>query len=318
MIHGDPDPDRDPDRDIYAHNLPRDRDLGIADMFERLRPGFFWARSWADWSGDRRGVTAISVDGCRAGWVAALAREDIADGRVRTELRLIGHEDGGFESLVAEYGQLKARPCIAVDVPIGLPMTAGLRVCDRQAQAKIARRWMCVFPVPDRELFGRSFEEAREIVQARRLNDPDGDHHRLTHELSGRRINLAIPADSLLLQKACGKVPHTGGQKIKEGDEYYAAITRWLEADAPLDPPTVASPTGIEVYPPSAVLDGISAEMQASGVDMGAVEEPLPEEPITGEPVLEGAVQASPTAGVDRETMETMVQANRDDGNRAG
>ena len=66
------------------------------------------------------------------------------------------------------------------------------------------------------------------------------------------------------------------------------------------------------------VLDGISAEMQASGVDMGAVEEPLPEEPITGEPVLEGAVQASPTAGVDRETMEAMVQANRDDGNRAG
>jgi small subunit ribosomal protein S2 len=71
----------------------------------------------------------------------------------------------------------------------------------------------------------------------------------------------------------------------------------------------------------SAVLDGISVEMQASGVDMGAVEEPLPEEPtepITGEPVLEGAAQASPTAGVDRESMETMVQANRDDGNRAG
>ncbi|HVK18799.1 MAG TPA: DUF1549 and DUF1553 domain-containing protein [Fimbriiglobus sp.] len=86
--------------------------------------------------------------------------------------------------------------------------------------------------------------------------DPDGDHHRLTHEFNGRRVNLAIPADSLLLEKACGKVPHTGGQKIKEGDEYYAAITRWLEADAPADPATVAAPTAIEVYPPSAVLDG--------------------------------------------------------------
>jgi hypothetical protein len=86
--------------------------------------------------------------------------------------------------------------------------------------------------------------------------DPDGDHHRLTREFNGRRVNLAIPQDSLLLQKACGKVPHTGGQRIKEGDEYHAAIVRWLEAAAPLDPPTVAAPTAIEVYPPSAVLDG--------------------------------------------------------------
>jgi hypothetical protein len=86
--------------------------------------------------------------------------------------------------------------------------------------------------------------------------DPDGDHHRLTREFNGRRVNLAIPQDSLLLEKACGKVPHTGGQRIKEGDEYYNAIVRWLEADAPLDPPDVPTPTAIEVYPPSAVLDG--------------------------------------------------------------
>ena len=86
--------------------------------------------------------------------------------------------------------------------------------------------------------------------------DPEGDHFRLTRELSGRRVNLALPAESLLLEKATGKVPHTGGAKLKEGDEYYQAITRWLEADSPLDKPDVAMPTGIEVYPPSAVLDG--------------------------------------------------------------
>jgi hypothetical protein len=86
--------------------------------------------------------------------------------------------------------------------------------------------------------------------------DPDGDHHRLTRELNGRRVNLSIPQDSLLLDKACGKVPHTGGQRIKEGDEYYQTLVRWLDAGAPLDPPTVPTPVGIEVYPPSAVLDG--------------------------------------------------------------
>jgi hypothetical protein len=86
--------------------------------------------------------------------------------------------------------------------------------------------------------------------------DPDGDHYRLTREFNGRRVNLAIPQDSLLIDKSCGKVPHTGGQRIKEGDEYYQALLRWLEADAPLDPPTIATPVSMEVYPPSAVLDG--------------------------------------------------------------
>lgn len=86
--------------------------------------------------------------------------------------------------------------------------------------------------------------------------DPEGDHYRLTRELNGRRINLAMPAESLLVEKAMGKVPHTGGAKIKEGDEYYQSLIRWLEADAPLDPPTVALPVSMEVFPPSAVLDG--------------------------------------------------------------
>ena len=72
--------------------------------------------------------------------------------------------------------------------------------------------------------------------------DPDGDHYRLTREMNGRRINLALPHEALLLEKATGKVPHTGGQRIKEGDEYYQTLIRWLEADAPLDPPTVATP----------------------------------------------------------------------------
>jgi hypothetical protein len=86
--------------------------------------------------------------------------------------------------------------------------------------------------------------------------DPDGDHYRLTRELNGRRVNLALPAESLLVEKAMGTVPHTGGAKIKKDDEYYNAMVRWLDADAPLDPPTVALPVSMEVYPPSAVLDG--------------------------------------------------------------
>ncbi|MGL4549733.1 MAG: DUF1549 domain-containing protein, partial [Gemmataceae bacterium] len=86
--------------------------------------------------------------------------------------------------------------------------------------------------------------------------DPEGDHHRLTREAPGRRINLALPEESLLVEKACGKVPHTGGQKIKEKEYLYNDLVRWMEAKAPLDAPTVPTPTALEIFPPNAVLDG--------------------------------------------------------------
>lgn len=92
--------------------------------------------------------------------------------------------------------------------------------------------------------------------------DADGDHYRLTREINGRRINLALPAESLLLEKAAGKVPHTGGQRIKEGDEYWNTFIRWLDAGTPQDPPTVAKPIGVELYPKRAILDGKGATQQ--------------------------------------------------------
>src|SRR5205807_3822328 len=70
--------------------------------------------------------------------------------------------------------------------------------------------------------------------------DPDGDHFRLTREMNGRRINLALPQESLLIEKATGKVPHTGGERFKEGTEPYQTLIRWLDAGAPNDPPAVA------------------------------------------------------------------------------
>jgi len=86
--------------------------------------------------------------------------------------------------------------------------------------------------------------------------DAEGDHHRLTRELPGRRINLALPHDSLLLEKSAGKVPHTGGKRMEVGDDYYNALIRWLEADAPNDPPNLPVPVSLAVFPPGGVLDG--------------------------------------------------------------
>lgn len=92
--------------------------------------------------------------------------------------------------------------------------------------------------------------------------DPDGDYERLTREISTRRINLAIPEDSLMIQKGLGAVPHTGGTRFKKGDALYETLMRWLEAGAPEDPPTVAHADSLEILPKQMVLEGEGSRQQ--------------------------------------------------------
>ena len=92
--------------------------------------------------------------------------------------------------------------------------------------------------------------------------DPAGDHHRITHEIGFRRINLALPRESLLMQKAAGQVPHTGGKRFDESSPYYQTILRWLEAGVPNDPAEIATVDALEVFPPKAVLEGEGATQQ--------------------------------------------------------
>jgi len=92
--------------------------------------------------------------------------------------------------------------------------------------------------------------------------DPEGDHYRLTRELNGRRLNMAIPAESLLLEKGAGKVAHTGGACFAENDLYWSTLIRWLDADAPNDPATIATCVGVDLYPKNGVLNGKGATQQ--------------------------------------------------------
>ncbi|PHS19022.1 MAG: cell surface protein [Blastopirellula sp.] len=92
--------------------------------------------------------------------------------------------------------------------------------------------------------------------------DPDGDHHRITRENSVRRINLAVPEASLLIEKAIGAVPHTGGKQFSKDSEYYETMYRWLAAGAPKDPGEVPTCEKVEIYPPKAVLEGEGTTQQ--------------------------------------------------------
>ncbi|WDE95305.1 DUF1549 and DUF1553 domain-containing protein [Lentisphaera profundi] len=84
--------------------------------------------------------------------------------------------------------------------------------------------------------------------------DPQGDFKRIKYDLSGRRLNLAVPADSLLLQKAVKTVPHTGGELFKQDSFHYKTILAWLSAGAPADEKDLKKAVTLEIFPKQSVL----------------------------------------------------------------
>ncbi len=92
--------------------------------------------------------------------------------------------------------------------------------------------------------------------------DPDGDYFRLTREIGVRRINLALPENSLLIEKSIGSVPHTGGKRFGADSEYYQSMLRWLQAGAPSEAGPVPVVESVDLYPPSVVLEGADATQQ--------------------------------------------------------
>ncbi|MFM8706839.1 MAG: hypothetical protein ACKOHK_01755, partial [Planctomycetia bacterium] len=111
--------------------------------------------------------------------------------------------------------------------------------------------------------------------------DPAGDYHRITRELPGRRIDLGNPQASLLLLKATGAVPHTGGKRFTADSDLAGRIERWIAAGAPDDPGpdpanSVPALVALDLYPPQALLE--------AGAESGGLPR-LPADPL---PVARG------------------------------
>ncbi|MDR3703846.1 MAG: DUF1549 and DUF1553 domain-containing protein [Candidatus Sulfopaludibacter sp.] len=85
--------------------------------------------------------------------------------------------------------------------------------------------------------------------------DPAGDYYRITRQIPGRRLDLAVPQESLLLLKATGMVPHSGGRRFKPDSEYYATLLKWIQAGAPDDAANVPQVTGIALVPDKIVFN---------------------------------------------------------------
>jgi hypothetical protein len=184
------------------------------------------------------GITRDVTDQAKLTLVnAALAKLEknvlypLADGKTELKVEFAGH----VAMLPVEVKQAKADPPVSfrLDVmPVFMMAGCNTGSCHGAARGKDGFHL---------SLFGY---------------DPAGDYFRLTRQISGRRINLALPAESLMIEKPTGKVPHTGGRRFKEDSESYATLIRWIESGVPNDSGAVPKVISVEIYPRGAVLDG--------------------------------------------------------------
>ncbi len=79
---------------------------------------------------------------------------------------------------------------------------------------------------------------------------PELDHFWITQELGGRRLNPAVPDESLLVTKPLGRVPHEGLVRFAEGSRPHRTFVDWIAARAPGPADGAASgATDIELLP---------------------------------------------------------------------
>ncbi len=89
--------------------------------------------------------------------------------------------------------------------------------------------------------------------------DAKGDYERVVNEMVGRRVNTAVPEQSLLLLKSIGAVPHTGGKQFTRDSELYKTLLRWIEAGAPDDLGDVAVTASVELSTQSLLFERAGA-----------------------------------------------------------
>lgn len=90
--------------------------------------------------------------------------------------------------------------------------------------------------------------------------DHFADYDTLTRQARARRVDLNDPAESLILRKATGTIPHGGGQRFAPGSLEYRIVSEWIAEGAP--GPTERDPvvTSLTILPRQIVLDSQSSQ----------------------------------------------------------
>jgi hypothetical protein len=79
--------------------------------------------------------------------------------------------------------------------------------------------------------------------------DQTFDHEAIAKEDRGRRLFPGVPAESLLLKKAIGAMPHGGGVRFTADSDAYRLIRSWIAGGAPASSPDAPRIVKLEVTP---------------------------------------------------------------------
>ncbi len=83
---------------------------------------------------------------------------------------------------------------------------------------------------------------------------PEDDYEYLVKESRGRRLFPAAPAESLLVQKAIGRMPHGGGKRLDAESHEYRLLVSWIEQGMPFGGDGDPVVTSIECQPAGRVM----------------------------------------------------------------
>lgn len=124
-------------------------------------------------------MRVVGVDGCRGGWLAAIADA--------SRVRWLWSAD--IATLLVEPAD-----AVAIDIPIGLP-DRGRRDCDLAARRRLGRRGVTVFPAPVRAVLDcTSYADARAVLAA--LGGPSMSAQAYGILRAVRQVDTAVtPAD---------------------------------------------------------------------------------------------------------------------------
>lgn len=84
--------------------------------------------------------------------------------------------------------------------------------------------------------------------------NPGADLAALTRDMLARRTDRHRPAESLVLKKAVGGVPHEGGVRFSPASPEYAVLSAWIAAGCRPEPADAPTLTRLEVSPANKIL----------------------------------------------------------------